>query len=154
MQVQIGGIDDCDLVNGGSRNVAHTIFFAGCNRGCPGCHNPILQPMDSGYSTTVDKVNKGINANDLATCVVITGGEPLLQQSAVFFIAMNAWSHSKKVWLYTSYEFSEIPDHILQYCDVVKTGWYDESKRVHDSVLATSNQKYHYKGDDGVWTSN
>jgi pyruvate-formate lyase-activating enzyme len=109
--------------------------------------------MDSGRSTSVDKVNRGVNANDLATCVAITGGEPLLQQSAVFFIALNAWAHNKKVWLYTSYEFDEIPEHILQYCDVVKTGWYDESKRIYDGVLATSNQRYHYKGDNGIWTS-
>ena len=153
MHVQIGGIDDCDLVNGGRSNIAHTIFFAGCNRGCKGCQNPTLQPLDSGYSTTVAKVNAGIDSNDLANCVVITGGEPLLQSDAVFFIAIHANAKSKKVWLYTSYEFNEIPDHILQYCSVVKTGWYDETKRVYDDVLATSNQKYHFKGDDGVWTS-
>ena len=151
MRVRIGAIDDCDLVNGGDGNVAHTIFFAGCDRGCDGCHNPSLQPMDSGFTTTVDMLCKSVDANRMATCVVITGGEPMLQQGPLLMVASHATASKKKVWLYTSFSFPEIPDYIKDWCDVIKTGRYDESKRDDSYVLASLNQQYWRKGVDGTW---
>lgn len=152
MQVRIGGVDDSDLVNGGSENIAHTIFFAGCNRDCPGCHNKSLQPMTSGFAVDISVVRDGIKANTVATAVVITGGEPLLQLNQTLAIAYTAKSAGKQVWLYTGKEFDEIPYEILEFVDIVKSGWYDETKKSADYILASTNQKYHSKGADGVWT--
>lgn len=151
MQVRIGGVDDFDLVNGGSNNIAHTIFFAGCKRDCPGCHNKSLQSMTSGFLVDVSTIRNGIKENTVATAVVITGGEPLLQLNQTLEIAYTAKLTGKEVWLYTGKEFDDIPQEILEFVDVVKTGWYDETKRSDDYALASTNQKYHSKGADSLW---
>ena len=150
MKVQIGGIEDCDMVNGGHKNVAHTIFFAGCIRDCKGCHNKELQPLNSGSAVMLSVINDGITENKLATCVVLTGGEPILQYPAAYHIALHAHRLGKEVWLYTSYELEDIPNGILDFVDVIKTGWYDEDLKTTDGVLATSNQHY-YRKEANLW---
>lgn len=149
--MRVGGVDDCDMINGGPDNVAHTIFFAGCSKGCKGCHNASLQPKDSGTEVDTSVVISGIYGNKLATCVVLTGGEPLEQPDALVEIAVEARLCGKKVWLYTGNDMSHIPKHIKEVCDVIKAGPYIERLRSKEGTLASSNQQYHIKGDDGKW---
>jgi anaerobic ribonucleoside-triphosphate reductase activating protein len=149
--MRIGGIDDCDMINGGPDNVAHTIFFAGCSRGCTGCHNESLQPKDSGTEVDVNFVIADMFRNEVATCVVLTGGEPMEQVDALIEIAQAAKDTNKKVWLYTGSTISQIPNKVKNVCDVIKTGAYIDKLRKKEGPLASSNQKYYVKGDDGKW---
>jgi len=60
------------------------IFTAGCNLRCPYCHNPELIPMDGGEEVPLDKLFTQVEeSSDFIDAVVISGGEPLLQEKDV-----------------------------------------------------------------------
>lgn len=60
------------------------IFTAGCNLRCPYCHNPELIAMDGGEEIPLDEIFNQIEESvDFLDSVVITGGEPLLQEKDV-----------------------------------------------------------------------
>jgi pyruvate formate lyase activating enzyme len=60
------------------------IFTVGCNLRCPYCHNPELIPMDGGEEVPLDKLFTQVEeSSDFIDAVVISGGEPLLQEKDV-----------------------------------------------------------------------
>jgi pyruvate formate lyase activating enzyme len=61
-------------------HMSMVIFTAGCNLRCPYCHNPELISRDGGEETTLDELFTQVEeSNDFLDAVVISGGEPLLQ---------------------------------------------------------------------------
>ena len=72
-------------------NIAAVVFTGGCNFRCPYCHNPELvgkvAAEDSGPFLDLDYLWDFLeDRKKLLDGLVITGGEPLLQQSIVSFI--------------------------------------------------------------------
>jgi anaerobic ribonucleoside-triphosphate reductase activating protein len=133
-------------VNGpGSRYLIH---LQGCNLGCKGCINPESWSF---------KLNKRVNVKQLAEKIInikpeglsISGGEPFIQSLALlkFLEYINDANLPKGVLIFSGYteeELKLIPEYesILVLCDVIISGRYEESKRVYDSMLSSSNQKF------------
>lgn len=93
---RIGGFVRVDSVNYPGL-VACTIFTKGCNFRCPYCHNPSLvcdgtmsqngDDANDFESFTVDKVFSYINQrHGLLDAMVISGGEPCLQEGLLDFL--------------------------------------------------------------------
>lgn len=141
-QFNIGGINYPSLNS--TNGVALDIFFSGCGRKdkCSGCHNPELWDFKAGIVMSLDDIKKVINKK-YADSVAIMGGEPLHIKNIEQVLAMIKKA-GKKIWFYTSYELSDIPESIKQYCDFIKTGKFEMDKKI-DGRLSSLNQKIYEK---------
>jgi organic radical activating enzyme len=84
---------------------------------------------------------------DIIKQVWILGGEPLLQNTNLLLILLEEikYESNKEIVLFTRLEFDEIPEDIVETCDYIKCGKYDERYLIDDYEsfgikLATSNQ--------------
>jgi len=83
--MQIGGFINQSLMDYPDK-IAAVIFTQGCNLNCPYCHNPELIPFTPGRipeNFVLDHLNKN---KALLDGVVITGGEPTMQNNLPVFI--------------------------------------------------------------------
>ena len=128
---------------------AFDIFVSGCTRNCIGCFNPEAQSFDFGEKLDSKKIIRKIIEHDAVIDVIrVMGGDLLCQKESEAYIFSLVLKRSlKKLHLYTGAELSEVPKWALNLFDVIKTGTYEESlKQTKD--LASSNQKYNFKGID------
>lgn len=126
---------DTSFIDG--EGIAFVVYFQGCFHDCEGCHNPDLQPLNGGYEANVPIIDS------LYDSVVLTGGEPLLQPAAVLAIAEST---DLPVWLYTGFEYEDIPPVIRSKVDVIVCGKYEHAERT-GSFPASGNQRVFRRGE-------
>lgn len=122
--------------------IALPLFFSGCLRRCRNCHNPALWDFNYGEEVKVEDVIRKLKQNaDWYDSVAIMGGEPLEQSEELFCLlwAIRQENLPVKIWLYTGYEFWELPLDIVELCDVIKCGRYIEELKT-GSFPASANQ--------------
>jgi anaerobic ribonucleoside-triphosphate reductase activating protein len=84
-RIRVAGIVEDSIVDGpGLRTV---FFMQGCDKRCPGCHNPDAQPLGGGTEYTPEELYEVVTANPLCGGVTFSGGEPLLQAAALVPLA-------------------------------------------------------------------
>lgn len=100
MQFNFGGCESLSTVDYPG-HAAIVIFFRGCGRRCPWCHNKELlngeTPID--ISIVLDMLD---DASGFVTAVVLSGGEPLDQPEAVDVLAQYAGVLGLKVGVHTA----------------------------------------------------
>ena len=141
MDIRIHGILAESLADGpGLRTV---VFVQGCDKRCPGCHNPGSWDEKGGTLFSVeDLVGKLVDIAETRR-VTISGGEPLLQLDAVMELAQSLKKQGFDLCLYTGREEAEVPVEIHSVFDAVKTGPYDQTKRTSVSpYVGSTNQKF------------
>ena len=154
MALRIAKFDRYDLVNNpGDDKASFTLWFSGCSMNCPNCHNPELQNKDKGEEYNVNTVLFAIcnecNKQDLDT-VVLLGGEPLEQKFEDLSMLLNKLRiYGYKVWLYTGWEFENIPESIKNSLYTIKCGPYIDELRC-DGFPASTNQRI-FRKTDGEW---
>lgn len=126
------------------------IYLAGCcSPHCEGCHSP--HSWDFSAGTPYDPARfhlllqaKLEDAGILVQHIWVLGGEPLdLPEEEFEAFSRNLLRHRKPLWLFTRYEFDQIPDWIGQVYSRVKTGRYDKNLppiEIDGLTLASSNQ--------------
>ncbi|MCF7936742.1 MAG: anaerobic ribonucleoside-triphosphate reductase activating protein [Synergistales bacterium] len=84
--MRIGGVEKTSLVDDPGR-IATVLFTQGCNLRCPYCHNPELVPFDTGAETAEAEAFLPLleERKGFIDGVVLTGGEPTLQEGLVPF---------------------------------------------------------------------
>ena len=110
-----------------------SLYCAGCENRCPGCHNPQSWDENGGDAITVDELYKRIVEADMN--VTFTGGDPMLHPEG--FIALASLikrNTDKTIWCYTGYRFEELLSHpirrqLVELCDVIVDGRYIEKER-------------------------
>lgn len=138
------------------RNRALEIYFSGCKRNCYGCHNPELQDFNKGidYYKWLKQINlKLVEFDSIIDNVWILGGEPLDNDYWNIFEVILHIPKDKQIWLFTGYDFEEVPLIFKIWCNYIKCGAYIEELKTSDNIqygikLATSNQKIYKKGKD------
>jgi pyruvate formate lyase activating enzyme len=99
-------------------NVSLVIFTGGCILKCPYCHNPEI--IDGGKSVEMDEIIKKIdNSMEFIDSVVITGGEPLIQNEEVKNILRYAKSRGLKTKLDTNGFFVHELEEVMDLLDYV-----------------------------------
>jgi anaerobic ribonucleoside-triphosphate reductase activating protein len=122
------------------------LFFYGCHRHCPGCHNLKLQKFMKPNSSALDVI-KVIrkHANYHIYVLSLMGGEPLevdINLLSNLIKEVKGEFPDIKVALFTGYELEDVPEQLKDMIDYIKTGWYDERQKApYKSFLATKNQK-------------
>ena len=110
-----------------------SLYCAGCENRCPGCHNPQSWDENGGDAILVDELYKRIVEADMN--VTFTGGDPMLHPEG--FIALASLikrNTDKTIWCYTGYRFEELLSHpirrqLVELCDVIVDGRYIEAER-------------------------
>jgi anaerobic ribonucleoside-triphosphate reductase activating protein len=123
------------------------IWFQGCEKRCPGCHNPELQFLEGGFLYDTDLVLEHLNKyKDFYNSIVYIGGEPLLQPKSIYSIAN--FSNLSNI-LYTGFNVREIPDYILNVMNIIVDGPYIQELRA--DFPNSSNQSIYVKNNSNIF---
>lgn len=122
-----------------------SIYFAGCNHQCPGCHNPSTWDFKSGRDMTVVQILEVVDRAEFD--VTLTGGDPVYQAAALLPLLVEIKKRGYTIWLYTGFTFEQllaIPEAValLPYLDAVVDGPFVQDLR--DTSLrfrGSSNQR-------------
>ncbi|MZP28663.1 4Fe-4S cluster-binding domain-containing protein [Heliobacterium undosum] len=146
--VRVAGFHDFNTTD--ANGIAFSIFFQGCRKRCPGCHNPELQPMDGGEEMAIDDIFARLRKHRAVyDSVVFLGGEPMEQPEALRTILAAVKSFGLETWLYTGYDLNKIPEVIIDLCDVIVAGEYREDLRT-GAFPASSNQIVYHRRKERV----
>ena len=109
-----------------------SLYCAGCENRCPGCHNPQSWDEKGGDAITVDELYNRIVEADMN--VTFTGGDPMYHPEGFIVLASLIKRHTDKtIWCYTGYRFEELLSHplrrqLVELCDVIVDGRYIEAE--------------------------
>ena len=150
----VAKLDRYDLVNTPQADKpAFTIWFSGCSMKCKDCYNPKLWDKSAGNeveaSTLIFTICRECEKLDIKD-VVFLGGEPMEQDiTDLQHLAMKLHSYGYRIWLYTGWEFDQIPETLKQYMYTIKCGHYDADLKC-DGIPSSTNQKF-YRNNDNNW---
>ena len=84
-----------------------SIYFAGCEHHCPGCHNPQSWNPAAGRAISIDDLLRVVEYNDFN--VTFSGGDPFFQAERVAELAERISTElGKTIWCYTGYRWEDI----------------------------------------------
>ena len=129
----------------GTRLVIWTI---GCNRICPGCSNPELQPFDKSKDIDTGLLLESIE-NYSFDGVTITGGEPFLQIQELKKLVKGLIDRKiEDILIFTGFTKQELEnkhnediDFILKNISVLIDGPFDIRKPSNKILVGSTNQK-------------
>lgn len=104
-----------------------SIYCAGCEHHCPGCHNPQSWNISNGHWMSVDELLEIIKADEFSN-VTFTGGDPFYQAEAFTELARRIKSETRKtIWCWTGFTMEEIMEdpvksQLLNYIDTLVDG--------------------------------
>ena len=124
-----------------------SIYCAGCDHRCPGCHNPQSWARDGGRDVSVEDIMHVIEADPFAN-VTFSGGDPMYQPDAFAELAQAIRQSTRKtIWCYTGFTFEALLQmprqrHLLSLCDVLVDGPFVERLKDPDLLFrGSSNQR-------------
>ena len=147
--MHIKELRDCDLRNGDGIRVS--IWFAGCEHRCPGCHNPeTWEDEGESFDDYREKLCELVSRPEIQG-ITLTGGDPLFSKNRKemrdFIISFKEQFRTKDIWCYTGYVFEKLLEdetakELLPYIDVLIDGPYIENLRDVDlHWRGSSNQR-------------
>ena len=110
-----------------------SLYCAGCENRCVGCHNPQSWDENGGEAIAVEELFDRIVDADMN--VTFTGGDPMFRPEGFIRLArMIKAKTDKTIWCYTGYLFEDLLRHplrreLVELCDVIVDGRYVESER-------------------------
>lgn len=122
-----------------------SIYFAGCNHRCPGCHNPQTWDFGAGEEMTKEEILRIVEEEDFN--VTFSGGDPLMHPHETAELARAISMMGKTIWLYTGYTWEEIESdpllsEPLPYLEAVVEGPFVEALKDRDLLFrGSSNQR-------------
>lgn len=146
MDIRLAGIEPESIVDGPGYRLA--VFVQGCPHGCPGCHNPGTHDPAGGYLSDTAEIIARLGKNPLVRGVTLTGGEPMMQASALCEIAAAAREKGLSVWCYTGFTLEALVREndagrmrLLGLTDVLVDGPYIARERSLDLLYCGSKNQ-------------
>ncbi|WP_302995246.1 anaerobic ribonucleoside-triphosphate reductase activating protein [uncultured Muribaculum sp.] len=138
-----------DIVGGTSVDgpgLRTSVYFAGCNHHCPGCHNPQSWDFEGGEAMSVLRIKEIIDDCDFN--VTFSGGDPLMQPvDEMVELARLLKADGRTIWCYTGYSSEYVAsrpeyEELLACIDVLVDGPFVESLRdISLRFRGSSNQR-------------
>lgn len=104
-----------------------SIYFAGCEHHCPGCHNESTWDFNAGSDTTVEDLLDRVCENEQN--VTFSGGDPMFQAAKIVPLARAIVKAGFSIWCYTGFTFEHILRHgtdeqkeLIGLCEVLVDG--------------------------------
>lgn len=122
-----------------------SIYFAGCNHRCEGCHNPHSHDPQGGKLMSLEEIMQIVEEEDFD--VTLSGGDPLYDPLKARKLVKALKAHNRNVWIYTGYTWEEITSSTeflkaIEDADVVVDGRFEMSLRNTDlRFRGSSNQR-------------
>ena len=110
-----------------------SLYCAGCENHCVGCHNPQSWDENGGVAIEIEELFRLIVDADMN--VTFTGGDPMFHPEGFIQLAqMIKEQTDKTIWCYTGYRFEDLLVHplrrkLVELCDVIVDGRYIEAER-------------------------
>ena len=110
-----------------------SLYCAGCENHCVGCHNPQSWDENGGEAIDIEELFRLIVDADMN--VTFTGGDPMFHPEGFIQLAqMIKEQTDKTIWCYTGYRFEDLLVHplrrkLVELCDVIVDGRYIEAER-------------------------
>lgn len=110
-----------------------SLYCAGCENRCPGCHNPESWDEAGGDPISVEELFDRIVEAEMN--VTFTGGDPMLHPEGFTALARLLRERTPyTIWCYTGYTFEELLRHparraLLGLVDVLVDGRFVEAER-------------------------
>ena len=110
-----------------------SLYCAGCENHCVGCHNPQSWDENGGEAIEIEELFRLIVDADMN--VTFTGGDPMFHPEGFIQLAQMIKEHTDKtIWCYTGYRFEDLLAHplrrkLVELCDVIVDGRYIEAER-------------------------
>lgn len=125
-----------------------SIYFAGCDHHCPGCHNPASWSFDAGEDRTIEELMEVVRYNRFN--VTFSGGDPMYQAAELLPLARAIKEMGLTIWCYTGFHYEQLRDHspykeLLAYIDVLVDGPYVEALKPAGPALrfrGSANQRF------------
>lgn len=147
-----------DINNGNGIRV--TLWVAGCNHRCKGCHNSWTWNFNQGkdFANNQDEILNELSGwleRDYVEGLTLSGGDPMCQDNdgLMLLIDIVKWVKrnypTKNIWCYTGYVYEDLKDLqkiLADNCDVIVDGPYIEEKRdiAHCPFRGSTNQRIIY----------
>lgn len=136
------------------------VWVQGCSLDCAGCFNPETHALDRGENIRVEDLFQRIVAEtNLIEGVTISGGEPLQQPGPVIeLLRLIKENTLLSIILFTGFQTGEIAklnqvnQAILCYVDVLIAGRYDQSRRIAQGLIGSSNKTLRFLTQRYHWT--
>lgn len=122
-----------------------SIYLAGCEHRCPGCHNPQSWDFSAGNEMTEAEILQIVAEEDFD--VTLSGGDPMYHPAEVRQLAIKIHELGHSVWLYTGFTWEELIKnadlaHVLPEIDVIVDGPFIEKYRDSDLLFrGSANQR-------------
>lgn len=114
--IEIGGMLVSSVEFPGKMSLV--IFTAGCMLRCPYCHNPGI--IKGGVKMGINEIFKEIDDSlDFIDSVVLTGGEPLIQNEGIFEIVKYCKNIKLDIKIDTNGYYPERLEKLMMYVDYV-----------------------------------
>jgi len=129
------------------------IWLQGCNLACNGCFNPQTHDFNGGYQISVTELFEQIIQTPNIEGISISGGEPLLQAENLLKLTTRIKQETKlSILLFTGFGIDEIETEntkkaILNCCDIIIAGRYQNENLCFESLKSSSNQKIIFNTD-------
>ena len=111
-----------------------SIYCAGCQHQCAGCHNPQSWDFQGGHPMTTEEIMRIIEADSFAN-VTFTGGDPMYQPEGFAELARTIRERTDKdIWCYTGFTYERLLNNprqraLLEQIDVLVDGPFIKSER-------------------------
>ncbi|MDE6807318.1 MAG: anaerobic ribonucleoside-triphosphate reductase activating protein [Prevotella sp.] len=111
-----------------------SIYCAGCQHQCPGCHNPQSWDFEGGHPMSTEEIMRIIEADPYAN-VTFSGGDPMYQPEGFTELARAIKARTtKNIWCYTGFTFETLINNprqraLLEQIDVLVDGPFVKSQR-------------------------
>ncbi len=123
-----------------------SVYGAGCDNRCEGCHNPQSWDKAAGHGMTVDEIMADIETQPGG--VTFSGGDPFFQAAGFTALAKAIKERTgKNIWCYTGLTFEYILTSpalatMLQYIDVLVDGRFVSELRSEEAIFrGSTNQR-------------
>lgn len=139
-------VEETTVDGPGFRN---SVYCAGCEHQCKGCHNPQSWPLSAGYDVEVETLARQL-LDDPYADVTFSGGDPMYQAAAFARLAQRIHAESRKtIWCYTGFTLEALLHEadtarmaLLRELEVLVDGPYIEALRDEDLLFrGSTNQR-------------